>query len=112
MTRIRQPRTKNDSVPYREEVQIGSLSSATQMLYKTIYFDTSFYVHLQRAALTFARVTIDHLQKMRVRRVESVELFFELDVSPNTEGKRLLVDRLARWSIPRSRPHRPSRSSL
>lgn len=70
------------------------------MPYKTIYFDTSFYVHLQRAAPTLAHVTLDQLQKMRVRRVESVELFLELDVSPNAEGKRLLVDRLAQWSIP------------
>ncbi len=66
----------------------------------TVYFDTSFYVGLQRADADLARSVVGRLRDLGVRRVESAELFWELDVSPNLDGKRRLVDRLAGWGIP------------
>lgn len=71
------------------------------MTYRTtVYLDTSFYVFLQRADADLASATIAQLQSLGVRRVESPELYMELEVSPNMEGKRALVKRLGLWMIP------------
>jgi len=66
----------------------------------TVYFDTSFYVWLQRAGEREAERAISRLRDLGIRRVESGELFLELSVSPNLEGRQRLVQRLSAWSIP------------
>lgn len=67
----------------------------------TVYFDTSFYVQLERTRhqdkIDFALEIISALRERGVRRVESVELMLELSAGSDLDGKKYLVDLLYHW---------------
>lgn len=67
----------------------------------TVYFDTSFYVRLQRTLqddkIDEALRLIDALRDRKIRRVESMELALELSAGTDHAQKGYLIDLLYRW---------------
>ena len=67
----------------------------------TVYFDTSFYVRLQRTLnqdkVDEALKIICALRDRKIRRVESMELVLELSAGTDLAGKKYLIELLYRW---------------
>ncbi len=69
----------------------------------TVYFDTSFYVRLQRTLsqgkIDEALKVINALRDRKIRRVESMELALELSAGTDLAGKEYLLEILGRWDM-------------